>query len=320
MKSKSKNLIEATKYLYHHDSNKTNVAKLFQVDRHSLPVKDYEKYIYLYKDRYCWLSEEELTIIRYWIDNPNLTFLDIRQKFNKPENPRTLKQWLNIYGYSSDRHYQVNYNREKFKSIATEDEAYWLGFILADGYLDEKRNTLQIKLAKKDEDHLKKFISFLGCNDYDSRIKECVGGAYSRDSPCCVVKICSKDIVINLKQYGIFQKKSGIETPYHFIDEKLIKPYIRGIFDGDGWIKSTDEFGFGFCGSYAVLSYIKEMISKYSVDMDKVSIRHEGKIYNLSTGGRNKTIEFFDWLYKDATIFLNRKYEIYIQKKQQIAI
>ena len=48
-----------------------------------------------------------------------------------------------------------------FDVINTEEKAYWLGFIYADGYITTKRNngnqSLGITLSKSDKEHLEKF-------------------------------------------------------------------------------------------------------------------------------------------------------------------
>ena len=54
------------------------------------------------------------------------------------------------------------YNRHIFDTIDTAEKAYWLGFIVADGYLNISRRMLRIKLGNVDKSHLLKYIQFLG--------------------------------------------------------------------------------------------------------------------------------------------------------------
>ncbi len=56
----------------------------------------------------------------------------------------------------------IEYNRHIFDNIDSAEKAYWLGFIIADGYLNDDKNMLRIKLGDKDKIHLEKFINFLG--------------------------------------------------------------------------------------------------------------------------------------------------------------
>lgn len=58
----------------------------------------------------------------------------------------------------------IEYNRHVFDTIDTNEKAYWLGFIIADGYLNDNKNMLRIKLSDKDKRHLEKFIKFLDGN------------------------------------------------------------------------------------------------------------------------------------------------------------
>ena len=47
---------------------------MFGVDRHSIPVKNFEKYTFE-KDNKCYYFEEkELEIIQYWNENPTIEF------------------------------------------------------------------------------------------------------------------------------------------------------------------------------------------------------------------------------------------------------
>ena len=55
-----------------------------------------------------------------------------------------------------------DYNRHIFDEINSSEKAYWLGFIVADGYLNTERGMLRIKLGNIDKHHLEKFINFLG--------------------------------------------------------------------------------------------------------------------------------------------------------------
>jgi len=50
---------------------------------------------------------------------------------------------------------------EAFDNIDTEEKAYWLGFLYADGWVSSKGNTVGLTLALKDIEHLKKYNNFL---------------------------------------------------------------------------------------------------------------------------------------------------------------
>ena len=56
----------------------------------------------------------------------------------------------------------VLYNFEK---IDTEEKAYWLGFLYADGSVGSKDDRIELGLAEKDFHHIEKFRDFIGINN-----------------------------------------------------------------------------------------------------------------------------------------------------------
>ena len=59
----------------------------------------------------------------------------------------------------------IEYNRHIFDIVNTPEKAYWLGFIVADGYLNIDKHMMRIKLGNQDKCHLEKFIHFINGND-----------------------------------------------------------------------------------------------------------------------------------------------------------
>lgn len=213
---------------------------------------------------------------------------------------------------------RYTYNKNAFATIQTEAEAYWLGFLLADGYVSDSncaKPFIQIKLAQKDKDHLVKFAQFLNYNSLDV-IKNITGGAYTRDNPCCVIKISCRQMSQNLDKYGLHGAKSGAEIPYILNNVELEKHYIRGIIDGDGWIRET-QTGWGVCGSYETLQYIKNYIQNNITDISDININPHGNIFKLEMKSLEKTKKILTYFYKDATIYLNRKFNLYNQYYSQ---
>ena len=49
-----------------------------------------------------------------------------------------------------------------FENIDTEEKAYWLGFLYADGYVNANEDKIELCLAEKDFHHLEKFKNFIG--------------------------------------------------------------------------------------------------------------------------------------------------------------
>lgn len=88
-------------------------------------------------------------------------------------NTLSIKEIGMIFGFSSiviyrilkengidfeNRKYKVNHNY--FEKIDTEEKAYWLGFLYADGYVrihKQRSGQLKLKLKKMDIEHIEKF-------------------------------------------------------------------------------------------------------------------------------------------------------------------
>ena len=144
-------------------------------------------------------------------------------------------------------------------------------------------------------------------------IKDGFGGAYTRDNPVNCVKICSLEIINNLLNKGITPRKSGKETPYYCSTKDLGIAYIRGLIDGDGYIGSTQN-RMGIVGSKEICEYVKNFISKNIHNVENNHVHEHGIIYKLEINGRNQTAIILKALYQNAKIYLDRKYQLYINK------
>jgi hypothetical protein len=144
-------------------------------------------------------------------------------------------------------------------------------------------------------------------NEIAEIIKHELGGAYNKDNPVCTIKISSVEIVSNLKEKGISSRKSGKEIPYICSTPKLEKAYIRGLVDGDGYLRNT-EFGFGLVGSESICKYVKDFLNNNVVDTTTNSILDHGAIKKFQIGGKIKSSKIIHYLYNNANVYLDRKY------------
>lgn len=335
MEKLKKNIIAALEYWDQHPTlSATKVGEIFKCDRHALSRNkeiEYSRYNiedasgenpdYLY-----YFNDEELKIIQIYENNPDKTNVELRKLYkNFPKRNETLYNWLKILGKDSRtfKAKRYNYDRTKFSKIETEEDAYWLGFITADGCIIEHQ-WLGINLGAKDKDHLIKFLKYLGFEkeeDINSIITQGIGGAYTKDNIVYGVKICSNEIIQNLEDKGITPRKSNHEIPYKCKTIQLEKAYIRGILDGDGYLRST-QYGIGVVGSQAICEYIREFTSKNICDISDHIIEIDGNIHRLSLAtGIHKSSLIAHYYYDDASIYLDRKYQLYLRRyKNNIAV
>jgi intein-encoded DNA endonuclease-like protein len=144
------------------------------------------------------------------------------------ESIRLLLQRNNVIlrGKSTYRKHKINH--EYFSKITTQEQAWLLGFIMADGSISRHNRGyfLRIDLAVRDKEILKKIISLLECDYY-------IANNHKRKS-CCLT-ISSKKIIEDLSKYGIVPNKTYMKG--HDL-RNLISPDLwRHFFKWDYWNK-----------------------------------------------------------------------------------
>lgn len=323
MKKMKKKLVPAIEYAIQNPKiSITKVSEIFEVDRHALSkYKKNNLYLeYKYEnqsdknDDYLYsFSDEEIKFVDLYLSNPSTPYDQLRSQIKEAPERRTLYHWLSILGKEKTEGGSIkyHYNRTRFGKIETEEDAYWLGFITADGCIIDGK-WLQIQLAEKDKEHLIKFGKYMGLNkdEISEIIKDGFGGAYTRDNPVNNMKICSIEIIDNLKDKGITPRKSEKEKPYICQTKDLELAYIRGLIDGDGYIGSTQK-RMGIVGSYDICEYVQNYINENIKDISNNHIREHGTIYKLEINGAEQTPIILKALYENANIYLDRKYQLY---------
>jgi hypothetical protein len=239
-------------------------------------------------------------------DQYNVRQTSISRILEKNGIPRRSNK-INSKKYDLDEDY--------FEVIDTEDKAYWLGFIYADGYISKNsdgRYSFGVSLAAIDKDHLEKLRNSLSSNhviyDYTSNLGFSGNCSYSR------LLIWNAKLVEDLKNHGVVEHKSNILTPPNLL-ENLIPHFIRGYIDGDGSISlSKGCYRLRVLGTTEILDYIKSYIEENSrCKIHKYFKRHEQDVVsNIDIGGNFQTLEVLDLFYKDAKIYLERKYNRYL--------
>lgn len=217
---------------------------------------------------------------------------------------------------------KYTYNHAYFQFINTEEKAYWLGFIIADGGIRYVRNQkygtsekrLSILLAEKDKNHLEKFRKAINT---DSPIVSGFTVLNGKKFPNVALKIRSIHIVNDLIALGVIPSNKSNHEQMPNIPEELKRHFIRGLFDGDGCISPYNE---NKCCSWCIVSSIDMCNAINQIFIDNfdlnMTILPDTGIYKIETGTNFSIITIMDWLYKDATIYMERKYLIYQNWKQ----
>ncbi|MEN3051330.1 MAG: hypothetical protein ABC596_05910 [Candidatus Methanosuratincola petrocarbonis] len=196
-------------------------------------------------------------------------------------------------------------NHNSFSIINTEEQAYWLGFLAADGAIT--KNTLACYLSQTDREHLFQLRRFLQSN-HPIKSYTYPKTSFSR------LYIRSNKLVSDLAQYGVTEKKT-FTLRWPKIPLSLQHHFIRGYTDGDGgfYIRPTKfptpAFTFEVTGNKTFITALQTyLMEKCNLSRTKLFYRHKSiPIVTMRYSGRLQVIRIFELLYSDATIYLPRK-------------
>lgn len=216
----------------------------------------------------------------------------------------------------NDREQALKYscNDNFFNNIDTEEKAYWLGFIFADGSIIktsknmDKYNRLSICLSKKDEHHLEKFTDAIEYPKDNIKHANCSNiGEY----PQSYVRINSIALVDDLISLNCNPNKTFTPSfpSNKDIPSNLIRDFVRGYFDGDGCISGKVKSPlFEITSELYAIQQLQGILMD-SCNLSKTKLRFCRNSYTLRYGGINQIKKIFHYLYDGATVFLERKYK-----------
>ena len=211
-------------------------------------------------------------------------------------------------------------NEKFFDIIDTEEKAYILGFIFADGNVSDsskdKHYRLRVTLKHEDADILTKIKSSL---DFTGRIHNRELKSKQRDTSgykISELSISNKYLITRLFSLGVVPNKTLI-IQYPTLPRHLHRHFIRGFFDGDGsiYLRKDRKNGINFELSCASRDFIVEIAK---IIHNEIGV--EVQVYAKSTTkvqvsvikvSQNKARLILDWMYADSNIYLDRKYLMY---------
>lgn len=210
------------------------------------------------------------------------------------------------------RYYTLN--EHYFDEINTEKSSYLYGLLMADGCNYEPDGKICITLQERDKEILERFNKEIGSNRPLQFVKASLrknGIDYTQNYYS--LNICSKHMSKMLAKHGCVQAKSLITTFPEWLDPKLYNHFIRGYFCGDGCISMCSKHkghGWQITGTSKLLLRIQEiMIKELGLRKTVLNRPKNNKAVTLRYGGRLIVNKIMEWLYQDATIYLQRKYD-----------
>lgn len=256
---------------------------------------------------------EEAFILEY-LNNESINLAQLSKKFNigNSSGYRIVKRNnIEIQDRSAFNTRKYDINHFAFSQL-TNDCAYWVGMLMADGCLVDSTipsNIISLKLSSKDVNHLYKMKNFI-----------------SSDVPLYELKnvnehmlaFSNKTITNDLKKYGLIHRKSAKEKA----NEILIpnRDFWRGCIDGDGTV-SVSKCGKNKFYPYISLNGSLDLCSQFSEFLfpllnqyykpfitNKNSFKNH-LMYRTSVQGKN-AIKLAYLLYDNCNYYLDRKKQV----------
>jgi hypothetical protein len=193
-------------------------------------------------------------------------------------------------------------NMNFFKNWSSE-MAYILGYIFADGSVRVRQGKSELSIKSKDNSILLKIKIAMESSNPIAERKNNNGILYQ-------FLINRKEIVNDLIKYGVIPNKT-FKMKFPCIPGKYLSHFIRGYFDGDGHVRilgNSLEIIFTSANEQFLLS-VQEKILDSDIEA-RIYPKEEGSWFILSIINKDRE-KFFFMLYKDASIFLERKKKIF---------
>ena len=235
----------------------------------------------------------------------NHSVASVLDEYNIPRDRR-----LSTRKYSLDEHY--------FDLIDTPTKGYIYGLLLSDGSNNPDKQTVSISLQEEDVELLERVrievnstkpLEFLDYSD-----KHDFGYHYKNQYRLLLFsdKICAA-----LTNHGLVKNKSLV-VEFPLFKDEIMPSMIRGMWDGDGTLGLYKGKNINvsltatqmFCDG--LKEYLENHLNIMSCHIYDASC-HNGVTKNLHIGKNEDKIKFLEWIYKDADIYLQRKYDKYLE-------
>lgn len=262
-----------------------------QLNRHKYSIEFYKECSNYIKEGHSLKECAEKYDINYGTLRQNLTKLGFRTPTRKGKINKTL-----------------SFNEHYFDEINSHNKAYFLGFLMADGYICKTPYSYQVGIGLKLEDKyiLEKLKKEVNSETNISEYK----------NSCKLVLTGSEHIFNTLKSYGFDEDKSHKDYTIPNIPEEYFSSFVRGYFDGDGCItiKATGYSVTSICCNSKIFldSLCEVLTNKYNIPDVRVKFeqgKRKNPLYVMYITTKENQNLFKKFIYQNTEIKLERKYE-----------
>lgn len=223
---------------------------------------------------------------------------------------------LSTRKYRLDEHY--------FDELDTQNKCYIFGLLLSDGSNNPDKQTVSISLQEGDVEILEKVRTEIKSDkpleylDYSN--KHDFGYHYQNQYR---LLLFSNRVCEALISHGLVKNKSLILGFPKDVPDVYISHMVRGMWDGDGTLgKYGNNINVSLTATKMFCSGLQEYI------LEKLGI--ESKIYDaachngvtsvLLISKNSDKLKFLNWMYQDAILYLQRKYDKYMEIKEYLEL
>lgn len=202
--------------------------------------------------------------------------------------------------------YNTQINHNAFDAL-TPESLYWIGMLYSDGHVETVRESaIELTLHKDDVLHLEKLKLFLNTT---RPIK-------NGNGDCKRLRFNSRLIRNRLVELGFTSNKSITIAPHDLLKDS--RDFWRGVVDGDGGVYNYEHHTkqIFLCGTLETIFEFIFFCTKHGIK-SKYPTQNKGKnLYSVSYYGNDANL-VGNLLYKDATVYLDRKYKTYLEMTQE---
>lgn len=261
---------------------------------------------------------QELIKNEYLVKYKTIAEISDEFKYSKQLIGKTIKfLGINKSNQNPGRRRKFKVNDDFFNKINSEQSAYFLGLLYADGNVSSSDNRILIRLQERDKEILDKLNELI----YLDRDRPLLYERRKDKNPTFSNTYCfsvqSSVMKRDLIKLGCHpNKKQTLRFPtFDQVPREYMRHFLRGFFDGDGNIYYTISEGkylrpiLRFFSNETLSNQIYEFLNcelslKASIFSDPRTLS-----WTCRTTGQKNISMFYTYFYNGASLFLERKKE-----------
>lgn len=268
-------------------------------------------------------SYQKTRIVEFYYKNKDIQVKDIGKILNISD--RAVRRVLKEENINTRLKNRYVLDESYFDEIDTEEKAYILGFIYADGFVgNEHFNNIVISINDLEiVEFIAKELQFSG------EIRKTKKGGFENSRSGYSLNFSSLKIASRLRELGLYPNKSLTIDTLPKIKSELVRHFIRGYFDGDGSIILSHNSSY-YRNAGKVIKYVyptycfmilgtqgflENIIKIANFNYAKIYPTKCEKIKCIRITAKKEFDNIFNYLYENSTIRLERKYNKWMEIK-----